>query len=115
VRFKLASGEPFAFAGLWESWDSPEGEQLLSFTIVTGEPNELVAPVHNRMPVILDRAALDAWLDPEADDGLIRSMLVPAPPEALRMWPVSTAVNKVDVDGPDLLEPIELAPTLGLA
>jgi putative SOS response-associated peptidase YedK len=104
-------GDMLALAGIW----SPIHGEGPTTAILTTNPNELVAPVHNRMPVILDRAALDAWLDPEADHGLIRSMLVPAPREALRMWPVSTAVNKVDVDGPDLLEPIELAPTLGLA
>jgi len=105
------TGEMLALAAIW----SPIHGEGPTTAILTTTPNELVAPVHNRMPVILDRAALDEWLDPGADHGLIRSMLVPAPPESLRMWPVSTAVNKVDTDGPDLLRPIELAPTLGLA
>jgi putative SOS response-associated peptidase YedK len=105
------AGDMLALAGIW----SPIHGEGPTTAILTTTPNELVAPVHNRMPVILDREALDAWLDPEADHGLIRSMLAPAPPDTLRMWPVSTAVNKVDVDGPDLLLPIELAPTLGLA
>jgi putative SOS response-associated peptidase YedK len=105
------TGDMLALAGIW----SPIHGQGPTTAILTTTPNELVAPVHNRMPVILDRAALDEWLNPEADHGLIRSMLVPAPSDILRMWPVSTAVNKVDTDGPELLRPIELAPTLGLA
>jgi putative SOS response-associated peptidase YedK len=67
------------------------------------------------MPVILDRESLDLWLDPEADLGLIDSLLAPAPLASLRMWPVSTAVNKVDNDGPELLRAIEMEATLGLA
>lgn len=105
------TGEMLALAGIW----SPIHGEGPTTAILTTMPNELVAPVHNRMPVILDREALDAWLDPDADQGFIRSMLVPAPPERLRMWPVSTAVNKVDTDGPELLRPIVLSPSLGLA
>ena len=100
-----------ALAGIW----SPIHGEGPTTAILTTTPNELVAPIHNRMPVILERDALDEWLDPEADHGLIRSMLAPAHADSLRIWPVSTAVNKVDTDGPELLRPIELAPTLGLA
>ncbi len=103
--------EMLALAGIW----SPIHGEGLTAAILTTTPNELVAPIHDRMPVVLDRGALDAWLDPAAEERLIRAMLGPAPPDTLRMWPVSTAVNKVDVDGPELLRPIELAPTLGLA
>jgi putative SOS response-associated peptidase YedK len=103
--------EMLALAGIW----SPIHGELPTAAILTTTPNELVAPLHSRMPVILDREALDAWLDPAAEHGLINSLLAPAPAESLRMWPVSTAVNKVDVDGPELLRPIDLAPTLGLA
>jgi putative SOS response-associated peptidase YedK len=105
------AGDMLALAGI----RSPIHGEGLTAAILTTTPNELVAPIHNRMPVILHREALDAWLDPAADHGLIRSMLVPAPPDTLRMWPVSTAVNKIDTDGPELLRPIQLAPTLGLA
>lgn len=104
------AGEMLALAGIW----SPIHDEGLTTAILTTTPNELLVPVHNRMPVILDRDSLDAWLDPEADHGFIRSLLVPAPAGALRMWPVSTTVNKVDADGPELLRPIELAPSLGL-
>jgi putative SOS response-associated peptidase YedK len=104
-------GRMLALAGIW----SPVHGETPTTAILTTSPNELVAPVHNRMPVILDPDVLDEWLDSEADLGLIQSLLAPAPAGFLRMWPVSTAVNKVDTDGPELLRPIELAPTLGLA
>jgi putative SOS response-associated peptidase YedK len=104
-------GRMLALAGIW----SPIHGEAPTTAILTTSPNELVAPVHNRMPVILDPEALDEWLDSDADVGLIQSLLAPAPAESLRMWPVSTAVNKVDTDNPELLRPIELAPTLGLA
>jgi putative SOS response-associated peptidase YedK len=67
------------------------------------------------MPVILDRGLLDSWLDPATPPSDLAPMLLAAPGAALRMWPVSTAVNRVQADGPQLLHPIELAPTLGLA
>ena len=104
-------GEMLAIAGIW----SPIHGETPTAAIMTTSPNELLAAVHNRMPVILDRDALEVWLDPEADLGHVQSLLRPAPADSLRMWPVSTAVNKVDVDGPELLHSIELAPTLGLA
>jgi putative SOS response-associated peptidase YedK len=104
------SGDMLAIAGIW----SPVHGEPPTMAILTTAPNALVAPVHDRMPVILDLAALDAWLDPSADLALVRAMLAPAPDDALRMWPVSTAVNKVDADGPELLAPVELAPTFGL-
>jgi putative SOS response-associated peptidase YedK len=112
--YAIGPAEPglmLALAGIW----SPVHDEAPTTAILTSSPNDLVAPVHNRMPVILDPDALDEWLDPEADLGLIQSLLAPAPAGSLRMWPVSTAVNKVDTDGPELLRPIELAPTLGLA
>lgn len=82
--------------------------------ILTTAPNALVARLHNRMPVILPDDLLDEWLDPATAPADLAPMLTAAP-DALRMWPVSTAVNRVQVDGPELLHPIELAPTLGLA
>ena len=100
-----------ALAGIW----SPIHGEATTAAIMTTAPNELLASVHNRMPVILDPDSLDVWLDPDADLGHVRSLLRPAPAESLRMWPVGIAVNKVAADGPELLHPIELAPTLGLA
>ena len=104
-------GEMLALAGIY----SPIHGEAPTTAILTTSPNELVAPVHNRMPVILQRDSIAAWLDSETDLGLVQSLLVAAPANTLRIWPVSTAVNHVASDGPDLLRPIELAPTLGLA
>jgi len=104
-------GEMLALAGIW----SPIHGARPTAAIMTTAPNELVASVHDRMPVVLDQDAVEVWLDPDADSGHLRSLLVPAPPASLRMWPVSTAVNRVASDGPELLRPITLAPTLGLA
>jgi len=106
-----AEGGMLALAGIW----SPVHGEAPTTAILTTSPNELVAPVHNRMPVILHLDSLDAWLDPVADLGLIQSLLVPARASSLRIWPVSTAVNHVASDGPELLRPIDLAPTLGFA
>ena len=100
-----------ALAGIW----SPIHGAAPTAAIMTTSPNELLVSVHNRMPVILDRDSLEVWLDPESDLGHVQSLLRPAPAEWLRMWPVGIAVNKVAADGPELLQPIELAPTLGLA
>ena len=83
--------------------------------ILTTAPNALVARIHDRMPVILERGLLDEWLDPATPPADLVPMLLAAPDAALRMWPVSTAVNRVQTDGAELLRPIELAPTLGLA
>jgi putative SOS response-associated peptidase YedK len=107
----VGDGEMLALAGIW----SPPVDGIRSAAIMTTSPNGLLATIHNRMPVILGRVALDAWLDPATDAAEIASLLEPAPDAGLRMWPVSTAVNRVDTDGPDLLRPIELPATLGLA
>jgi putative SOS response-associated peptidase YedK len=106
-------GDLLAMAAIW----SPAHAAPPTAAILTTRPNGLVAPIHDRMPVILDASAVDAWLDPETELGLVAALLAPAATEALRMWPVSTAVNRVAIDGPELLAPVEVehAPTLGLA
>jgi putative SOS response-associated peptidase YedK len=104
-------GEMLALAGIW----SASRDRGVTAAILTTQPNELVAPIHNRMPVILPRDLLDAWLDPAAQPADLEPMLAPAADESLRIWPVSTEVNRVAADGPHLLNPIELPATLGLA
>jgi putative SOS response-associated peptidase YedK len=104
-------GKPMAFAGLWDSWrpvrDSEEGK-VRSCTIITGAPNAKVAELHDRMPVMLPAEVWDAWLDPDFDDlAALHALLVPAPAELLELVPVSTAVNTVTNDGPELVEPVE--------
>jgi putative SOS response-associated peptidase YedK len=106
------SREPLALAGLWETWRpidaSADEPPLRSCTIITGEPNALVAPLHDRMPVILDRGTWDSWLDPANDDiEALQSMLLPAPEELLEYWPVSTDVNDVRMNGPRLIDAVE--------
>jgi putative SOS response-associated peptidase YedK len=104
-------GELLPMAGIW----SAPRHAPPSVAILTTTPNALVSRIHDRMPVILERDLIDDWLDPSTPPADLGPMLLAAPEGSLRMWPVSTAVNRVQVDGPELLRPIELAPTLGLA
>jgi len=103
--FALKSGEPYAFAGLWESWRPKEGEALETFTILTTDPNELMEPVHNRMPVILEPKDYDRWLDPETKDRPPVDLMRPYPAERMRSWPVSARVGNVRNNDAELLEP----------
>jgi putative SOS response-associated peptidase YedK len=102
-------GEPLAFAGLWETWHDPNEEDdappLRSCVIITTDPNELLAPIHDRMPVVLPESEWDTWLDVENHDVAgLRKLLVPFPAGELEAWPVSTRVNKADNNGPELLD-----------
>jgi putative SOS response-associated peptidase YedK len=101
---RLKTGQPFAFAGLWEFWVSPAQEEVRSFTIITTDPNELVAPLHNRMPAILDPEVYDLWLDPRLP--LRAGTLAPCPAEWLEAVPVSTRVNNVKHDDPECIVPV---------
>jgi putative SOS response-associated peptidase YedK len=104
---RLRNGEPMAFAGIWAIWRDPAtAERLYSLAIVTGEPNELVATVHDRMPVILDADDWDAWLDEGARPPELRLLLRPFPAQELEMYPVSPAVNNVRSQGAELLLPL---------
>jgi putative SOS response-associated peptidase YedK len=100
--------ELFAFAGLWaELKQKGSDEYLYSCTIVTCEPNDLIRPIHNRMPVVLDPALEAGWLDPEAEPDELLSMLSPPPDDALALREVNDHVNDVRKDGPVLIEPRE--------
>lgn len=95
---------PLALAGLWSAWRDDGGDWLRSCTIITAEPNELVAEVHDRMPVILPRQSWDLWLDTTVDDAaVVAELLVAHPADTMEMWPVSTQVNSVRNDGPALV------------
>jgi putative SOS response-associated peptidase YedK len=106
-------GEPLAFAGLWEAWrdpGDPDAPWVVSCVIVTTRANELLEPIHDRMPVVLDEGNWSEWLDPRAHDlDRLAAMLVPAPPEWFEVFPVSTLVNKADHNGPELVRPVESA------
>jgi len=104
---QMKDGKPFAFAGLWDLWQSPEGSQVKSCTIVTTEPNELVSSIHNRMPVILDPSHYKAWLDPEPQKPeAVLPFLKPFPANLMSAFPVSTQVNKPANDSPELIAPV---------
>jgi putative SOS response-associated peptidase YedK len=95
--------EPFAFAGLWARSKQADGNELHSCAIVTTTPSDVVAPIHDRMPVILEREAEGVWLDRASGDGELQELLAPA--EELEVTEVSEAVNDVKNDGPEVLEP----------
>lgn len=98
----------FAFAGLYESWRDPNGETVMSYTIITTEPNEVVASFHDRMPVILHREDEDRWLDPAITDvDEVVSLLRPYPAETIAAYPVSTAVNSPAHDTPDVQDAVD--------
>ncbi|HZM24416.1 MAG TPA: SOS response-associated peptidase [Anaerolineales bacterium] len=98
--------KPFAFAGLWDSWNSPEGSQIKSTTIITTEPNELMSLLHNRMPVILHPRDYDKWLNPspQTPDQLM-PLLKPFSADAMDAYPVTPLVNKPVNDIPELVVP----------
>ena len=101
----LQSKRPFAFAGLWEQWQPPEGEAIESCTILTTVPNELLRSIHNRMPVILSPASYDQWLDLTVQQAEpLTTLLRPYPSEELLAYPVSTLVSNPRHDVPDCLE-----------
>jgi len=116
-------GSPLALAGLWSTWRDPATDELRrTFAILTTRPNEVMADLHDRMPVILDRQAWPTWLDTVGTDlGELRGLLVPSPAAELEAFPVSTLVNSVRNDGPELMRPLDAASTappvegLGLA
>jgi putative SOS response-associated peptidase YedK len=107
MRIKLKSGEPFAFAGLWESWKSPEGKTINTCSILTTKPNELMAAIHDRMPVVLSKEAEKIWLDPTVQDPeVLGELLKPFDAKEMEAYEVSEAVNSPKNDGPELIEKI---------
>ena len=109
IHVQLADGGLFAFAGLWTHRTDDAGELVESCTIVTTRPNELVAPVHDRMPAILPRDLEADWLDPDVSNEHALALLEPFPARGMVASPVSTRVNSVRNDDPGLLVPDVLA------
>lgn len=101
--FRLQNGQPFAFAGLWERWRSPDGEEIQSCTILTTEANEILRPIHDRMPVILDSKDYDLWLDPAVQNTEPLQLLRPYPSEAMTSYAVSTKVNNPANNTPECI------------
>lgn len=102
----LKSGEPMALGGLWESWKAPDGTLLRTACIITTGPNEVMAPIHDRMPVIIPSEHWQDWLNasPEAITGLV----VPSAADVMQAWPVSRRVSKTQDDDVGLIEPIDV-------
>jgi putative SOS response-associated peptidase YedK len=104
---ELADGNLFAFAGLWDRWkDKATGQPLETYTIITTDPNELLEPIHNRMPVILSPQDYSRWLDPGEPSQLPIDLLRPYPAEEMRAWKVSADVGNVRNNGPELRLPV---------
>jgi putative SOS response-associated peptidase YedK len=103
-------GEPLAFAGLWDVWrdrGEPEASWVVSCVIVTTRANDVLAPIHDRMPVVLPEDAWTPWLDPEEHDlDRLSTLLVPAPSSSFDVFPVSTLVNKADNNDAELVKPV---------
>ena len=99
--------QPFAMAGLWSKWPSPDGSELLSFTILTTSPNKLLKPIHDRMPVILDQGDEEMWLDPSIRDiEKLKGLLAPFRAGSMYAYEVSRTVNSPRNDSPECLESV---------
>ena len=106
IFIRLKRDRAFGFAGLYENWTSPEGENIRTCTIITTEPNEVMSPIHNRMPVILPMEQEDIWLDPAIQDPKrLLPLLRPYPAEEMETYEVSAMVNSVANDSPECLSP----------
>ncbi len=104
--FSAADGQELAFAGLWEAWRGPDAPPLLSCTILVGTANDLVAPIHDRMAVILGTDDYATWLGPAEEPATVGKLLRPCPASWLRGWRVARAVNKVGAEGEELIAPL---------
>jgi putative SOS response-associated peptidase YedK len=100
----MRDGSPFGIAGIWENWKDPAGEWQRTFAVITVPSNELVSQIHDRMPAILRSDQYDRWLSDEPDP---RDLLQSYPAELMRVWPISTRVNKPENDDRSILDPIE--------
>jgi putative SOS response-associated peptidase YedK len=103
---QLRGGGPIAFAGLWESWIGPNGEEMETAAIITTGANSDVSHVHHRMPVIIPQEAFDLWLDPNVDTATATALIAPPPAGLLEAYEISTAVNCVANDSPALLDAV---------
>jgi putative SOS response-associated peptidase YedK len=106
MHIHLLSGQPFAMAGLWETWQSTDGQKIQTCTVITTEPNALMQPIHNRMPVILPPETYATWLDSEEQSAdVLNDLLKPYPAVSMTAHPVSTLINNPNNDTPECLNP----------
>lgn len=104
------SGMPLAFAGLWETWMGPNGEEVETAAIVTTAANQTLGPIHDRMPVIVPSEDFNVWLDTaNVDAKIAEAIIAPAPDDLLEAYPVSTAVNRTANDNPKLLDRFDVS------
>lgn len=107
VYFRMQSKKPFAFAGLWEHWQSDNGSELITSTIITTVPNQLVQSVHHRMPVILPRSAYETWLNPTIDRAEeLEPLLAPFASDVMECFDVSPRIDRSSIDNCSCIEPI---------
>ena len=103
----MKDGSPFGIGGLWENWKDPNsGQWIRTFAIITTDANELVAEIHDRMPLIIPSKDHARWLGDDPDPA---DLMRPFPAEPMRVWPISTRVNKPENDDPLIVERIELS------
>ncbi len=108
MHIRLHGGGFYAMAGLYDRWKNPEGEWISSCTIITTSANELMAPIHDRMPVILPEEAEEAWINLEIDDAeMLKAFIKPFPAASLEAFEVSSMVNAAKNQGAELIEPVE--------
>jgi len=109
VYIRLRSRQPFGFAGIYSDWTSPTGERLCTAAIITSRANELVCPIHDRMPVIVPADKHGLWLDPKVNDpGLLLPVLAPYPADEMECFAVSSKVNSVKFSSPENIEPLSV-------
>jgi putative SOS response-associated peptidase YedK len=107
IYIRLIDARPFAFAGLWESWSPPDGSELRTCTIITTQPNSLLEPIHNRMPVILNPEVYNKWLNPnDMLPSQLNELLVSYPADEMIAIPVSKLVNSPQYDSVEIIKPI---------
>lgn len=111
MLISLNSRRPFGFAGLYDTWTSPEGERVRSCTIITTGANDLVRAIHDRMPVILPKELEAAWLDPTSQTvGELLALLQPYPAHEMEAHAVPRSVNSVENNTPELIYPVDAGP-----
>ena len=111
-RITRTDDQPFAFAGLWEQYEEPTGDTRETVTIITTDANEVVADVHDRMPVMLEESDEETWLT-ASDEEMLQGVLDPYPADQLRAYPVSKKVNNPANDSADVIEEIDIGEQVG--
>lgn len=107
-RITIPNRQVFGFAGIWDSWKSPDGHVKQTCSIITTAPNELMSSIHDRMPVILEQEREGTWLDPDLTDSIrLKSLLTPYPSKLMNAYQVSTAVNSARYDVVKCIQPVD--------